>query len=402
MLGSMEWSNLPNELWLSIGQRLDTRLDVLRFRSVCRSWRSSIPPFCAPCPRFPLNFPSPYSVSADSTSLPPELLPLLRRLLPDSERSYEAAYLCQRTFYSLQRLNPTSSSSTAAAADKGCLIQVKESNSRKLRLLEATNFFRSHSNRGIRYPVNLLNYRIVELNRAYRLGWYVNASRLTSSQNERIYLNSGRQPIPGVKKAVMVPKSAKTNAEVCSFSVIFDDAKLGFANCRDGKLNLVVDLNVNCDDIIVFKGQSYVVDRLGILWRIEWSSLKLVKLSPPIHAGWCSPCRKHLVEACGALYVVDRYFDRKPRSMNSKLHSFHMIPGSAITIYCRVYKLDEELGSWVLEENLGDRVFILGPDFSLSFSALEISGYRSNSIYFMDHSGSCVFNLEDHSIGYYS
>ncbi|KAH8510457.1 hypothetical protein H0E87_008135 [Populus deltoides] len=39
-----EWTHLPKDLMELISKRLDTSTDLLRFRSVCNSWRSSIPP----------------------------------------------------------------------------------------------------------------------------------------------------------------------------------------------------------------------------------------------------------------------------------------------------------------------------------------------------------------------
>ncbi|KAK9287025.1 hypothetical protein L1049_015433 [Liquidambar formosana] len=51
-----KWSQLPKELLELIAQRLKTTFDILRFRSVCSSWRSSVPPK----PRcLPYRFPSP-------------------------------------------------------------------------------------------------------------------------------------------------------------------------------------------------------------------------------------------------------------------------------------------------------------------------------------------------------
>ena len=41
----VDWSVLPVEIWSAIGKLLDRRFDVLRFRSVCKLWRSLIPPF---------------------------------------------------------------------------------------------------------------------------------------------------------------------------------------------------------------------------------------------------------------------------------------------------------------------------------------------------------------------
>ncbi|XVF45604.1 hypothetical protein PTKIN_Ptkin02bG0219700 [Pterospermum kingtungense] len=47
-----DWSQLPPELLPLIAKRLETRFDVLRFRSVCSSWRSSFPPILYPSPQY--------------------------------------------------------------------------------------------------------------------------------------------------------------------------------------------------------------------------------------------------------------------------------------------------------------------------------------------------------------
>ncbi|KAK9995143.1 hypothetical protein SO802_024846 [Lithocarpus litseifolius] len=61
-------------------------------------------------------------------------------------------------------------------------------------------------------------------------------------------------------------------------------------------------------DIIEYKGQFYVTDTLGnISWKYN-SSLKLVPFFPPLYA---LGSQKHLVESCGAFYVVDRYFNKE-------------------------------------------------------------------------------------------
>uniref|UniRef100_A0A7N2N0P3 F-box domain-containing protein n=1 Tax=Quercus lobata TaxID=97700 RepID=A0A7N2N0P3_QUELO len=39
-----EWSKLPNDILLLIAKRLETHMDLLRFRSVCTSWQSSVSP----------------------------------------------------------------------------------------------------------------------------------------------------------------------------------------------------------------------------------------------------------------------------------------------------------------------------------------------------------------------
>ena len=62
--------------------------------------------------------------------------------------------------------------------------------------------------------------------------------------------------------------------------------------------------------MLLYIRANSVIDTLGSILWIDNSSLKLVPLLPPL-CGLGS--QKHLVESCGALYVVDRYFNKERR-----------------------------------------------------------------------------------------
>ncbi|KAM3709921.1 hypothetical protein ACJW31_02G211100 [Castanea mollissima] len=370
----VEWSELPKELLPTIGKKLDTRIDIVRFRSVCNTWRSSIPHFLSYSPRFPLIFPTPY---------------------PASTPIRTPAYLCQSTIYRLQSLNPSSISS-----NKAWLIKVEQdSNSGgKFRLFDPI------SNRRTRYPIpnktlNLFDSRVVELTKAYTLRYQFRAGSSTSTNEIDQVLSVFDTSIFGVNKVVMFPDSPWTNVNASAAFVIFNDGKLGFAKSGDEELLLVDRESVDYDDIIVYKGQFYVINSLGIVSWIDHSSLKLVQFLPPL-CGLGS--QKHLVESCGALYVVDRYLDRERRVEND---AFYMGGADcAQSIGFKVYRFDEEWGRWELKESLGDRAFVLGNDCCFSVMAKELSGYKRNCIYFTDQDEvrARVFSLEDNSFGYLS
>ncbi|XP_070056506.1 F-box protein SKIP23-like [Nicotiana tomentosiformis] len=56
----ISWSDLPEELVERIGKCLvDNPFDVLHFRAVCKTWRSSIPPFKSNSPDLSLQLPFP-------------------------------------------------------------------------------------------------------------------------------------------------------------------------------------------------------------------------------------------------------------------------------------------------------------------------------------------------------
>ncbi|CAB4318260.1 unnamed protein product [Prunus armeniaca] len=61
-------SRLPDELWESIGKRVNTKTNVSRFRAVCKSWRSSLPLFAKPLPlQFPIQVFTTNGYSLDCT-----------------------------------------------------------------------------------------------------------------------------------------------------------------------------------------------------------------------------------------------------------------------------------------------------------------------------------------------
>ncbi|CAI8608965.1 unnamed protein product [Vicia faba] len=62
----VDWSQLPTELWPKIGKYLDNHIDVLRFRSVCESFRSSLPNSLPNSPSFPLQIPHPIHISLNT------------------------------------------------------------------------------------------------------------------------------------------------------------------------------------------------------------------------------------------------------------------------------------------------------------------------------------------------
>ncbi|KAE8009938.1 hypothetical protein FH972_006343 [Carpinus fangiana] len=291
------WSGLPKELLEVIGKILDSRLDVLRSRSVCSSWRSSIPPFHA---RFSPKFPDPVARS--------------------SQRQRQ-----DHQFISAKALS------------------------------------------------------ILSNRKAYVLGPNV----------------GWNNPIPWADKVVMFRSSAWTDADEYAVFMVFEPGKLAFGICGDEKWTPVGDQSVEYDDIIVYKGQLYVVDRWGTVFRIECSSLKLVPFSPPL-CGLGS--QKHLMESCGALYVVDQclYWDRRRKIRNN--WSFPMMfQVFTKTLDFKVYKLDEEGGKWDLLKSLGDRAFVLSTDCCFSVSAQEFVGCKENCIYFNDKYQRRVFSLEDSS-----
>ncbi|XP_030973382.1 putative F-box protein At1g65770 [Quercus lobata] len=341
----VDWSALPKELLPSIGKTAQARIDVVRFRSVYASWRSIIPPLRGISP--PLLLPFPFAINSAGGQ----------------------SSLSQSTIYRLEPLNDNPNLSTCSS--KSWLVNVEESEPGRVRLLNLLSSLHIRFVTGsFKKVINLLDFRVVEVAKAYKLQ------------------HSSGMNIAGVNKVVLFPNSAWTSCvEDKLIFGLFHEGKLGYVKYGDKNWTLVDHRNFYYDDITVYKGQPYVVDRLGTVSWID-SSMKLIRFSPPLPLCALGD-HKHLVESCGELYVVDRFFDRHD------LRRYLVCPK---TVHIGVYKLDREWGRWVMVKNLGDQVFILGNDCSFSVSATEFSGCKGNCIYFTDGKNIGAFYLENQKI----
>ncbi|KAJ4841607.1 hypothetical protein Tsubulata_004884 [Turnera subulata] len=339
-----QWADLPRELLQLIGKHLDSRIDVYRFRAICTSWRSSVP--LLPHNQFPLRR-RPLYLSADAF------------LSPVTICRVESAHL-----------ELSAASSSPAVPSRPWLTKVLESTQGEKQLLIPLSNYQITTLPGTTpKSLDLLRFRLVELTRAYML------------------VASSARSVSGVSKVVVFPDYVVGVEEECVVLAIFPRGKLYYWRYGDQDWTLSDKGNHCFHDIIVYKGQLYVIDRSGTVYWID-SSLNIVQYSPLLYG--CGG-KKNLVESCGDLYVVDRYFEGSRRYDDIDLDNddfygfvafcpdFH-----ARTVDVKVYRLDEEWGTWVDVKCLGDRIFVLGSDCCFSVSAKEFAGCEGNSIYFTD------------------
>ncbi|KAJ8772437.1 hypothetical protein K2173_027614 [Erythroxylum novogranatense] len=341
------WADLPKELLSIIGQRLDTHIDVCRFRAVCSSFRSTVPPSHRPFPRVVFQLPPP--VFSNS---------LLSQII-----------IC--------RVQPAHETPSDSNANRSWLTKVEESTHGELQLLAP---FRNHQlkNSPGKLPktLNLLEFRLLELCRGYTLKLARGIS------------------VFGINKVVLFPNSNSVPDNVNGYGLlaILHEGKLCYWSYGEEKWTFVDEKYFHYDDILIYRGQFYVVDRWGTVWWVD-SSLKLIPYSPPLYG--CGHM-KHLVESSGDLYVVDRYLEGNRRtwtldeSINLDMNNNLRYLGRnypicrAETVDIKIYKLNEEWGTWDDVTSLGDQIFVLGHECCFSVSANEIGGCEGNSVYFTD------------------
>ncbi|EEF40656.1 putative F-box protein At1g65770 [Ricinus communis] len=360
-----QWADLPKELVEMISEHLDSLIDILQLRAVCTSWRSSVslPSFDQEIPLQILSLPFPFCVDV---------------------------VLSRRLIYRLEVINHNINCSSSVS--KGWLIKVGESRREKLKLLQPISDFQ------VGYcsiPLDLLDLRFVELIQSFKL-------ELANPEGFSVF---------GVYKVIPFSLPESSSEEVDGIIAIIQGGKLGYWLVGDEYWEFLDDGDFRFDDIIEYKGQLYVVDRLGTVFWID-SSWELIRYSPLLNS---RGGRKTLVESCGDLYVVDRFLDgernheyetmaTRYRNINPDRRTCERYPK---TIDIRVYKLDEEWGRWVDVKSLGDQVFVLGSDCSFSISSSELDGGKGNCVYFTDDDEAGIssnnvrirmFQLEDCSI----
>ncbi|XP_030535879.1 putative F-box protein At5g60060 [Rhodamnia argentea] len=247
------WSDLPPELLSMIGTRLHTRMDVLRFRSVCSSVRSSIPLPHRSSLRFPFRI----------TCLPGTAL-----------------FLRKRTVYTLETPDG------AASCRMRWLLKLEESELGNMPILSLFSQQRLIVSLPCKFPLVLdsLQFRMVEI-----------CSECTLECR-------------GMQRELVHPDCAWTNQDQCLVYFIDGGGQLWYWKYEDENRS---HLGCGYGDIVVYQGKVYqgkvyVVDKSGSVSQVD-SSFRLQSFSLPINHGCGCHCRhwKHLVVSSGDLYAVD-------------------------------------------------------------------------------------------------
>lgn len=356
------WSQLPVELLQLIAERLRHPFYLLRFRSVCTSWRSSVTIKHHPLPaQFPV-------LTNDGTSI-------------DS------------TFCLSKR--------TLLLVNAPCALSISNPDPWLLKIEDV------HGQMELchplsRYPIkplpsnfprvlNICNLSIIELGQEYVLK-DIDFPRINSLDAATgLYL----------EKVVFTWLDSKKEEFV--LLTIHVSGKLAFFKSDEKEWTIIPDMPTPYDDVCVFKGELYAVDNTGRTVLVGVNST-VSKVAEPVFGG----DKKFLVESNGELLLVDKYlsFDyQSPGIYDTIDHEFYGL-GCERAVKFNVYKLDEEGKEWLELKSLGDRVLFLGDDCAFSALASDLSISKGNCIIFRDDSfnenaqenGIGVFHLGDDRI----
>ncbi|KAL3720611.1 hypothetical protein ACJRO7_005431 [Eucalyptus globulus] len=334
--------DLPTDILYEIGNRLDTRMDVLRFRSVCSSFRSAIPaPPRREASRFPL------------------------RIQPD-------LFLRASTVYALETPDGAAGSGRPRwllmleeSAEPGCMMILSLYSQRRI----------AHMLHKFPKVLDSRQSRMVEICRQYTLHYS--------------YRTKGRL-FQGVQKAVMHPDAVGSDSDQCSVYFIDEGGKLGCWKYGDENWSyLEVDGSDidQYDDIVAYDGKVWVVDSVGQILQLQ-TSFRLRSFSLPIYdigvsrIGSQTPTfSRRLVVSGGDLYIVCRYTSDGPCSRGSPEKTSHY----------EVFRLDQRRARWEEVTSLGDSAFFLCNCCSFAVPARELDGHGE---------GNCIYPAEIRCINF--
>ncbi|GMI68327.1 SKP1/ASK-Interacting protein 23, F-box/DUF295 Ancestral 11 [Hibiscus trionum] len=338
----ISWSGLPENLVSKIGEHLDSRFDIIRFRSVCRRWRYSFPYY------------------------------LWRRDIPlvlyaDTHLREEMTLSFFRTTVFILNQYPLPSPISTP-----WLLKLEEIEQGKVRLINPISDA-PLKDLPASFPkvLNLLDYSALEISRGYVNKDFVRRKTLHGSFN--------------ALKAVVSPESDRSSGNHFTVLILRRCGGLFLGRRGDEVLSEIYD---KFDDIAVYRNNVVAIDKWGEVSFFEFYA-EVWRCAPPILDGGQ---KKHLVVSAGHLYVVDRYFDRPRKSR----YPYARVDANVVSF--KVYRWDEDRG-WTEIRSLDDRILVIGQGLNFFVPIKELRGCRGNYIYFMDEKLTSYNDEEDALIG---
>ncbi|XP_074274313.1 F-box protein SKIP23-like [Silene latifolia] len=341
------WEDLPEELLSIIANFLTSNpIDILTFRSICKSWYSSSPP------SYPFN---------------------LSRILPLT--APYPAYSFDGRFYN-QNFGLPIISVTAVFALR-CqeqdanrwLMFVDQLTPGKFMIRQPLT--KCYYSMPFNFPrsLDVPNVHVDEISRFYNFNFHSEVNKPPSMWSEYVH------------KVVL--NSDESYAITLFHTGQVGSSKLRFPIWEAGEWEDVYsmggyrELDARIDDIVYHKGKVLGVDRLGRVYDVHFRSFSKTKMIVSSISA-TSTKRKRLVESNGVLYLVVKE--------GAHLESVRF----------RVFELDEYFNEWVEVSWIHDLVFFFGLDFSFSVPPQKLGGaFRENSIAYLeqsfkDHDGGVV------------
>lgn len=241
---------------------------------------------------------------------------------------------------------------------------------------------------------SFFNFRVKELGREYALQYIDFKPRANSiAEAGNLYME---------KVAVILDLN---NGFV--LLTIHLSGKLVVYKSGDEKWRVIDDLPSPYDDVIFREGKLYAVDNSGRTVLVNYVDLSVKVVANSVFGG----DKKFLVDSKGELLLVDMYLSNGPETNMDfdEWFEFYDCYMNERTLKFKVFRLDENAGTWIEVTDLGDRMLFLGENSTFSVNASDVN-CKGNCILFTNHCsgrqeddvwksrGAGVFDLESGSI----
>ncbi|XVE93931.1 hypothetical protein REPUB_Repub01dG0236600 [Reevesia pubescens] len=318
-----DWSQLPPELLALIAKSLETRFDVLRFRSVCCSWRFSFPPKLYPLPK----------------------------CLPSKTKGrceFSLSHITRNTFYLVR----------FSGADACWLVKIRDGTDRvKMRLLNPLSDSELKPV-PVKFPkvLDLTKFQVIELGHEY-IGRYGVDLHHCFQELSRDYR----------EKVAFLWSSINSDDFMMLALFRYGIHHLAFLRSGEKEWTLLESLH-GVQDIISFNDKFYAIEQKGRTIVVD----QTLNVSFIEHVGYPTS-RKFLVQSGDSLLAVEMLFQASSDSAS--------FVGDKV-IGFRIFRLDEEEEKWDEMESLGDQILFLGLRQAISASSSEFYWGKGNLIFY--------------------
>ncbi|KEH33242.1 hypothetical protein MtrunA17_Chr3g0088921 [Medicago truncatula] len=364
MATEVDWSELPKELLNLISQCIDNELDLIHFRSICSTWRSSsIPNHHSNISsfKFPKYIPPPYSTKNDDN----DIIHFIKNSnSPFDSFSKRSLFLVKAPPHQTVVLRPW-------------LMQICPSSLPNKR----GKIMLTYSHPPIRHEsAKQLQETLIE--RADVLDF----NKLSVLHLGTRYISNQYGKCP--ETALAVTCHGKNPLLLGTLSH-FSHLPVIFRGCNE-QWKLFSNLSTVRGDICLFKGRFYVVEMSGRTVKIGPDLTMVLVAQPLYNLLGDSLIRKMLVESEGELLLLDIY-----QSLYQFRIDFFKLDEKEKK-WVKLMDYDKKLEKWKLK-NFGDMVFFLGSGCSFSASASDLCLTKGNCVIFIDY---YVLSRDDLTHGY--
>ncbi|XP_057457123.1 F-box protein SKIP23-like [Lotus japonicus] len=370
MAAPPDWSQLPAELLHLISQRLNSPLYLLRFRSVCSTWRHSSASSFIPIHHFPFNFPP----------------------LSDHDHHDASSFsLTKRTVVLITPPPPPHHQTQTP-----WLVKIGEDlcDGDRTRTRLWHPLFR-----GPHFPIyamrvlDFYNLSVLHIGNEFNL----HHSPPSPSGHDSLYMEK-----------VVAATTYQGKQEVFVLLTIHISGKLALFRSGDESWRIIPDMPTPYDDVCVFNGRHFAVDGTGrtVVVGLD-SALDLVVVAEPVFGG----DKKFLVESEGELLLVDKHMssnwfcgggeaadDEENDGDDDNGEGVYRV-GWERAVSFDVYRLDQKEKRWVEVTSLGDRVLFLGGECAFSASASDLRVCKGNCVVFKDLALECAIGVFPLDVG---